>query len=130
MSEFPAEYVAALRRGALLFMAELTDSSLLEIYAELQRRDAILAAAGDSGGSSGASGDADPPLLDAPAVGRLLGMKKAAVYEAARRGEIGSVRASAKSRSGRAVRFTQAQVDAFVAARSVAAKAARSSRLM
>jgi len=106
-----------------LAMAELTDSTWAEILAELARRDGIVRAAGDSKGLPGVTGGDDPQLLTAPDVAARLGMKKAAVYEAARRGEIGSVRTSAKSRSGRAVRFTQAQVDAFVAARSIAAKA-------
>ena len=117
-----SEYDEAVRRGSLLEMAELSESSLVEIYGELTRRDAIVAAAGDSKGLPGQDGDGDSALLTAGAVAAQLGIPKAAVYEAARRKEIGSVRASAKSRSGKAVRFTRAQVEAFIAARSVAAK--------
>ncbi len=61
---------------------------------------------------------ADVGLLDAADVAALLKIPKAAVYEAARRGQIGSVRASVGSRSGRAVRFTRAQVEAFISSRS------------
>jgi excisionase family DNA binding protein len=118
-----SEYDEAVRRGSLLHMAELTDSSLLEIYGELTRRDAVVAAQGDSGGSTGAPAGGAPPLLTAGDVAAALGIPKAAVYEAARRKEIGSIRVSVGSRSGRSVRFSRDQVEAFKAARSVAAKA-------
>jgi|GEM_PF-3630536 len=105
-------------RDNLLNMAELTDSTWAEILAELARRDAIVRAAGDSNGSPGANGDADPQLLTAGDVAATLKVPLAHVYELRRLGRLGCVR------DGRAVRFTRAQVDAFVASRSVAAKAA------
>jgi hypothetical protein len=118
-----SEYDEAVRRGSLLEMAELSESSLVEIYGELTRRDGIVGAAAAPKGFSGAPADGDPQLLAAPDVAALLAIPVAAVYEAARRGEIGSVRASAKSRSGRSVRFTRQHVADFISARSVAAKA-------
>jgi len=57
-------------------------------------------------------------LLDADEVAAILKIPKSGVYEAARRGTLGSVRVSAGSRGGRSVRFTRAHVDQFIKARS------------
>jgi excisionase family DNA binding protein len=54
-------------------------------------------------------------LLAASEVAELLGTSKAVVYEMARRKKIGSVCASIGSRG---VRFTRAQVEAFISSRS------------
>jgi len=104
-------------RDNLLNMAELTDSTWAEILAELARRDAIVRAAGAPKGSPGAGAVDDPRLLTAPDVAAVLKVPKARVYEMRRRGLIGSVRDAGR------LKFTRAQVDAFVASRSVAAKA-------
>lgn len=64
------------------------------------------------------SDSAPVKLYSAAEVAAMLSTTKAAVYEAARRGVLGSVRASAKARGGRAVRFTKAQIDEFIERRS------------
>jgi len=64
----------------------------------------------------------DDGLLTADDVAKLLKIPRSGVYEAARRQTLGSVRVSAGSRGGRSVRFTRAAVDAFIKARSRAAR--------
>ena len=91
----------------------LADVSLPDLVAEIGRRLAALAAPAASGGRDGGDG---LHLLDAPGVAALLGVPKARVYELARRGKIGCVR------EGESVKFTKAQVAAFISAGSVAAK--------
>ncbi|MGB3549219.1 MAG: helix-turn-helix domain-containing protein [Candidatus Binatus sp.] len=129
-----AMYNRALARKRLpadALALELCDASLSELMAELGRRlGPVIGAAAASAGSSGP--DAGDPLqiLTAGDVATMLKMPKAAIYEAARRKQIGSVRASVGSRSGRAVRFTRAQVEAFISSRSVASAARSSSSPM
>jgi len=70
----------------------------------------------------------DVGLLDAKAVGALLAIPVAAVWKYKRLGIIGHVKVGIGKRGKppRGVRFTQAMVDAFVAARSKAASVSRS----
>jgi excisionase family DNA binding protein len=89
----------------------LADASLADLFGEVGRRLAAQVAPSQTAAD-------DLALLSAASVAEMLGIPKAAVYEAARRKEIGSVRASVGSRSGRAVRFTRRQVADFIAARS------------
>jgi len=91
---------------------DLSHVDLADLLAEVGRR---LAASASPKGREAAS---DLQLLDAGEVAALVKIPKAAVYEAVRRGQLGSVGASAKSQDGRAVRFTRAQVEAFIASRS------------
>jgi excisionase family DNA binding protein len=79
-----------------------------DLAAEIVRRLAALTAPAPLA----ANGDGGPQLLTAEAVGAILGKPKAGVYEMARRGQIGSVR------DGRLVKFTKAQVAAFISSRS------------
>jgi excisionase family DNA binding protein len=87
----------------------LADAPLADLVAEIGRRLAALAAPAASAGQDGVD---DLRLLDAPGVAALLRVPTARVYELARRGEIGC------TRDGKTVRFTRAQVGAFISSRS------------
>ncbi len=100
---------------------DLSRADLADLLAEVGRRLALVGeVAASARRGSGAAGDLQ--LLDAGEVAALVKIPKAAVYEAVRRGQLGSVGASAKSPKGRSVRFTRAQVAAFVASRSKPAR--------
>ncbi len=102
---------------------DLSRADLADLLAEVGRR---LAVVGDVAARAGSKGhEAAGGLLDADDVAALLKIPKAAVYEAVRRGQLGSVGASAKSPKGRAVRFTRGQVEAFIASRSKPARLTR-----
>ena|SRR5208282_2490152 len=109
---------------------DLSHADLADLFAEVGRRLALVGDVAAHAGSKGHEAVGGLQLLDAREVAEICKIPVAAVYEAARRKQLGSVRASAKSRSGRAVRFTRAQVEAFIADRSVAAGAAGSSRML
>src|SRR5208283_2450746 len=99
---------------------DLSRADLADLLAEVGRRLALVGEVAASAKGRETSGDLQ--LLDAGEVSALVKIPKAAVYEAVRRGQLGSVGASAKSPKGRSVRFTRAQVAAFVASRSKPAR--------
>jgi excisionase family DNA binding protein len=92
---------------------DLSRDQLLGVIIGASARLSALATVPVAGGSPGNGAS----LLTANEVAALLGIPKARVYEMQRRGQIGCVR------DGRTVRFGRNHVDAFIAARSVAAKA-------
>ncbi len=106
--------------NGLLRMAELRESSLPEIIAELRRRDDIVAKGATK---PKLEDDDDLTLFDARDVAVKIGIPVASVYELIRRKEIGCVRVSVGSRKGkkRRIKVSPAQVRAFIATNSEAA---------
>ena len=97
-------------------IAELDRAGLAALLLRIKACEgAVLARLVGGDGSKGHEAAGDLQLLGAGDVAKLCKIPVARVYELARRKQIGSVC------DGRTVRFTRAQVEAFIASRSEAA---------
>ena len=101
----------------ILRMASIDDDDPVAVFAAVVKHvGPFLAQAGLSAASSATGAGDDLTLLDAKAVGALLGVDAGEVYRLARVGELGYFG------KGRARRFTRAQVREYIEKRSVGAR--------